>query len=172
MIAADACSDYGLEVAPLSKDTLDKVQELLPEYFVPGNPIDLVAGLDLSVIKPVLETVMRSGEVDSVIFIFIEAQRNKGPNIQEFGGQGVDMGAMWEIAMQQVRPRIKALHGLSQEIGVPLYIVANVQEGKSGDEETLLEDDSPMMHKEVESACVAISAMVEYYEYRQRALSG
>src|SRR5450756_1133362 len=48
VIAADACADFGLEVPNLSKKTLNKVQGLLPDYFVPGNPIDLVAGLNLS----------------------------------------------------------------------------------------------------------------------------
>lgn len=171
VIAADACSQYGLEVAPLSDKTLDRVQEFLPAYFVPGNPIDLVAGLDLSVIKPVVETVMRSGEVDSVMFIFVESQRHKGPNIKEFGGPGIDIGAFWDGAMKQVRPHVMELNGLAEELGVPLYLVANVQEGKLvGDDEAI--QDSPMAYREVESACAAVSAMARYGDYLLRTSGG
>ncbi len=164
VLAADACTDFGLEVAPLSKRTLDSVQALLPEYFVPGNPIDLVAGLDLSVVKPVIETVMRSGEVDSVMFMFVEAQRHKGPGIQEYGGRGIEMGALWDGAMQNARKGVIELGELAKEIGIPLYVVANLQEGKLG---AALEDREghPMVFKEVESACSSISAMAKHYEY-------
>lgn len=162
VIAADACSDYGLEVAALSRDTLDRVKGFLPEYFVPGNPIDLVAGLDLSVIRPVVEAVMRSGEVDSVMFIFIESPRNKGPGIQEFGGRGIDISLVWDGAMKQVRPHLEELYRLGAESGVPLYVVANL-EGKLAHDEP--SEDSPMIYREVESACAAISAMGRYHDY-------
>jgi acyl-CoA synthetase (NDP forming) len=168
VIAADACSDFGLEVPNFSKETLDKVQKLLPAYFVPGNPIDLVAQLDLSVLKTVIETVMRSGEVDAVMFIFVEAQRNKGPNIQELGGRGIDMAKYWDAAMEQVRPQIDGLHDLAQEIDVPLYITANVRSGSIVNGYESLGDESheaPMIYKQVETACAAIGAMAEYYDY-------
>ena len=167
VLAADACSNHGLDVVPLSRETLGRVQELLPAYFVPGNPIDLVAGLDLSVIEPVIETVMRSGEVDSVMFMFIEAPRNKGRGIQEAGGRGIDMGVFWDGAMKRIRPHVRALGGLAGEIGVPLYIVAKADEGKLGDE-TVQAQDSPMVFEEVESACAAMSAMARYHDYLER----
>lgn len=164
VVAADACADIGLEVPSLSGETLEKVAGYLPDYFVPGNPIDLVAGLDLSVLRPIIETVMRSGEVDSVMFIFVEAQRNKGPNIQELGGTGIDMGKYWDAAMEHVRPHIDGLHGLANEIGVPLYITANVESGGLGSK-SLANGESPMIFKEVEASCAAIKAMARYYEY-------
>ena len=165
VIAADACSDFGLEVPDFSGETLDKVQELLPEYFVPGNPIDLVAQLDLSVLKTVLEIVMRSGEVDSVMFIFVEAQRNRGPNIQEFGGKGIDMAKYWDAAMELVRPQIDGLHDLALEIGVPLYITANLRSGGIVNGSEFISSEAPMVYKQVESSCAAISAMAQYYHF-------
>lgn len=171
VIAADACADFGLEVPNLSKKTLDKVQGLLPDYFVPGNPIDLVAGLNLSVIKPVLETVMQSGEVDSVMFIFVEAQRSKGPNIEESGGTGIDMAKYWDAAMEQVSPQIDGLHDLAQEIGVPLYITANLRSGGIVNGTEGISNELPMIYKQVESSCAAISAMAHYHHYLQGAQS-
>jgi hypothetical protein len=164
VIAADACSDFGLEAPNLSSETLDQVQKLLPEYFVPGNPIDLVAQLDLSVLKTVLEIVMKSGEVDAVMFIFVEAQRNRGPNIQEFGGTGIDMAKYWEAAMELVRPQIDGMHDLALEIGVPLYITANLRSGGIVTGSEFVSSEAPMIYKQVESSCAAISAMAQYYE--------
>jgi acyl-CoA synthetase (NDP forming) len=167
VVAADACTEFGLEVPALSPATLDSIQALLPDYFVPGNPVDLVAGLNLTVVKPIIETVMNSGEVDSVMFIFVEAQRNKGPNIQEFGGKGIDMAKYWEMAMKDVRPAINNLHGLAHEIGVPLYITANVDTGRLGSGLNSNDNGSPVIYKEVEASCAAISAMAQYYAYLQ-----
>jgi acyl-CoA synthetase (NDP forming) len=167
VIAADACSDFGLEVAKLSDETLAKVVELLPDHFVPGNPIDLVAGLDLTILKPVLDIVMRSGEVDSVMFIFVEAERHKGVNIQERGGRGFDMAALWELGMKHFHKALWDLYSLGSESGIPLYVVANV-ELLLADTAEAFTGDLPMTFDSVEAACASISAMSQYYLYRER----
>jgi len=126
---------------------------------------------NLSVIKPVLETVMQSGEVDSVMFIFVEAQRSKGPNIEESGGTGIDMAKYWDAAMEQVSPQIDGLHALAQEIGVPLYITANLRSGGIVNGTEGISNELPMIYKQVESSCAAISAMAHYHHYLQGAQS-
>ncbi|MHB8895452.1 MAG: CoA-binding protein, partial [Candidatus Geothermincolia bacterium] len=65
VIASDACVDAGLEIPALTRETLEGIGALLPDYWVPGNPVDLVAGLDLRVIQPIIELLIRSREVDS-----------------------------------------------------------------------------------------------------------
>ncbi len=171
VIAADACADYGLEVPRFSRETLEKIAGYLPDYFVPGNPVDLVAGLDLTVLRPIIETVMRSGEVDSVMFIFVESQRNKGPNVRECGGTGIDMGKFWDAAMQAVRPHLNELNILARESGIPLYFTANVDSGGITGKD-LMNGDSPMIFKEVEASCAAISAMAQYHEYLEHSRGG
>ena len=42
---------------------------------MPGNPVDLVAGLDFSVTMPIIENLMLSGEVDAIIFTWVAAMR-------------------------------------------------------------------------------------------------
>ncbi len=166
VLAADMCTDYGLEVSALSEGLLAEVKKHLPPYFVPGNPIDLVAGLNLQVIIPVVEAVMTSGEVDSVLFIFFESTREKSRKIGDPGGHVVDMGEIWDAAMQRIVEPMQRLYTLGRETGVPLYIAANLDAGGAFLKPGSGNDGLPMVYGEVESACAAISIMARYAEFR------
>lgn len=165
VIAADACSEQGLEVAPLSTGLLEAIGSDLPDYWVPGNPVDLVAGLDLSIVKPILETLMRSGEVDSVMLIMVESQRSKGVNIKETGGRGYDLSAMWNMTTSKLIGYLEEMYGLMWELEVPLYVTSNFDEFLD-EESSTPGEKRVMMFGDVESACRAISAMARYHEYR------
>jgi hypothetical protein len=164
VIAADTCADYGLGVAELSRETLESIGRLLPDHWAPGNPVDLVAGLDLTVIKPVLETIMRSGEADSILFIFIGARHSRAVKITETGGKGLDVSHFWKIMNEQLVAILDELYLLSHELEVPLYVTSNFSSA-IGSQCTDGVGPAPFAH--VESACAAISAMAQYYEYRQ-----
>jgi hypothetical protein len=164
VIAADTCADFGLGVADLSSETLDSIGRLLPGHWAPGNPVDLVAGLDLTVIKPVLETIMRSGEADSILFIFIGARHPRAARATVTGGKGLDVSQYWKIMNEQLVVVFDELYGLSRELEVPLYVTSNFSSAISGQPG---DGSSPAPFSQVESACAAISAMAQYYEYRQ-----
>lgn len=166
VLAADMCTDYGLEVTPLSEGLLARIGGHLPPHFVPGNPVDLVAGLDLTVIIPVIEAVMTSGEVDSVLFIFFEATRNKGPRVRSAGG-GIDMGEIWDAAMRRMAEPIRDLYRLGGETGVPLFVTANLNAGGAFLKPESDGDGLPMVYGEVESACAAIALTADYAEFRR-----
>ena len=164
VLAADSCAERGLEVVRLSDRTLSSIGRLLPDYWVPGNPVDLVAGLDLTVVKPVLETIMRSGEADSVLFLFIEAPREGAAGARSGDGAGIDLSAAWDMFTEQVVGFLEELEGLARESGVPLYVASNFESARSVDSSgsTRL---STTVFDDVESACAAISDMVAYSLY-------
>jgi acyl-CoA synthetase (NDP forming) len=164
VIAADACADYGLGVAELSRETLDSIGRLLPDHWAPGNPVDLVAGLDLSVIKPVLETIIRSGEADSVLFIFVAAERSRSISTTKTGGKGLDVSHFWDTMTEQLGTVFEELYLLSHELEVPLYVTSNLSPAMGRQR---ADGAGPAPFADVESACAAISAMAQYYEYRQ-----
>jgi acyl-CoA synthetase (NDP forming) len=166
VIAADACTDRGLEIARLSSATLGEIGSMLPDYWVPGNPVDLVAGLDLTVVRPILETLMKCGEVDSVLFIFIESQRSKGISVVDAGGLGVELGALWDMMTQKLSEYLRELYGLANECGVPLFVSSNFDRVSDGVPATLGGGDNPMVYEDVESACAAIAAMADYSRFR------
>ena len=78
VIASDACSELGLEVVKLSSETLEKIGKLMPAWWVPGNPVDLVAGLNFATVMPIINILMKSGEVDAVMLLFIGPPRDSG----------------------------------------------------------------------------------------------
>lgn len=162
VIASDFCTEIGLEVAALSTRTLEKLEKMLPDWWVPGNPVDLVAGLDFSVIKPVIETLMTSGEVDAVMFLWIGAPRLKNARIK--GERGMDLTGVWRTMDQYFMEHIGELYELMHRLQVPLYIATSLRlDGGDGDD-----DDGcpPLVFESVESACRAVSAMADYRRFR------
>jgi acyl-CoA synthetase (NDP forming) len=165
VIASDVCSEEGLDIVQLSPQTLERIGKHMPDWWVPGNPIDLVAGLDFTIIKPVMEILMKSGEVDAVMFLWIGAPRKEKPVISVKGG--VDISGVWDMIRHHFKDYAKELYDLMQELEIPLYFASNAQpadltdSGDEGDESYL------MVYESVESACRAIKAMATYHEFRE-----
>lgn len=161
VIASDFCTEIGLEVVKLSSKTLEKLERMLPDWWVPGNPVDLVAGLDFSVIKPVIETLMTSGEVDAVMFLWIGAPRLKNARLK--GERGMDLSGVWRSMDQYFLEHIGELYELMHQLQVPLYIATSLRVEDGGDPDGC----PPLIFDSVESACRAVSAMAEYYHFRE-----
>ncbi len=161
VIACDFCTEIGLEVATLSGETLSKLEELLPDWWVPGNPVDLVAGLDFTILKPVIEILMKSGEVDAVMFLWIGAPRRKGEAEASQSERGMDISAVWNVMDQHFMGFYGELNTLMHELQVPLYIATSIEmqdtPGRDG--------CNPIVFRDVESACRAVSAMAGYRSY-------
>ncbi len=165
VMASDACTEAGLEVAALSKQTLAEIGKYLPEWWVPGNPVDLVAGLDLTIIPPVIETLMRSGEVDSVFFIFVTPRRVGGlgpPHVE----RGLDLRGAWDLVYAKMVEKFDELHEPMRACRVPLYVVSTLKEADERDETE--KTRTPLaVFDTVEMACRAISEMAFYAERTQ-----
>ncbi len=136
VMASDACTEAGLEVVALSDKTLAEIGSNLPDWWVPGNPVDLVAGLDLTIIPPVIETMMCSGEVDAVFFIFVTPRRATGlgpPHVEK----GLDLRQAWDMVYSQMVKKFAELHKPMTTKGVPLYVVSTLGEPDEGGDDTL-----------------------------------
>lgn len=164
VLAADFCTEQGLEVPQLSEGTLAKLEALMPGWWVPGNPVDLVAGLDFDVVKPVMEILMKSGEVDSIMFLWIGSPKKEEPVDTSRGG--MDISRVWELIRDRFDAHVTELYGLMQELQVPMYISTSIEfEDKVSDDGKPRQ--RPVVYRSVESACQAIVAMANYSEYRR-----
>ncbi len=67
VLAADACTRVGLDVVKLKPETLEILDEILPEWWSRNNPIDLVAGLRPGDFIDCIETMLRCDYVDCVL---------------------------------------------------------------------------------------------------------
>jgi acetyl coenzyme A synthetase (ADP forming)-like protein len=70
VLAADACSAFGLVVPELSPTVQEELRARLPDWAGLSNPIDLVASATAETYRRCLEILLGSDEVDSVVVIF------------------------------------------------------------------------------------------------------
>jgi acyl-CoA synthetase (NDP forming) len=75
VVTADLCGEYGLEVPELSRELLDKMDQMLPAYWSRSNPIDLVGIRDPAVPLAILEELMKWDGCDAVINLGIMGRR-------------------------------------------------------------------------------------------------
>ena len=166
-MASDACTEAGLEVAALSSETLSEIGRNLPDWWVPGNPVDLVAGLDLTIIPPVIETMMCSGEVDAVFFIFVTPRRASGlgpPHVE----RGLDLRQAWDMVYSQMVTKFAELHEPMAKNVVPLYVVSTLTESDPESQEAPSDGPGLAVFDTVEMGCKAITAMVAYQKRMAR----
>ena len=74
VLAADACSEAGLEVTPLPESILKAIDERVPSRWSRGNPIDLAGGETRDTIPEVLDLICAHPEVDAVIHLGLGIQ--------------------------------------------------------------------------------------------------
>ncbi len=168
VIASDRCYEEGLETVKLSDKTLDKLRKLLPDWWVPGNPVDLVAGLNPAVIMPIMEILIKSGEIDSLMLLFIVPPQSSWDATLTENAGGVEIPDWKKLIIENYPIVSKKLHDLSHDYNVPIYSVMNItdQEGislaeKQGDEPVAICDN-------IEMTCHAVGEMYRYYKFRKK----
>lgn len=69
VLAADACTQNGLNISQLTSDTLAKIDKLLPPYWSRGNPIDTVGSPDTTAFLKSLEILLTDSEINSILLL-------------------------------------------------------------------------------------------------------
>lgn len=67
VLTADACTEAGLDVAPLPEETLRRLDERLPAWWNRQNPVDMVAGMSRGAFFKAIEIVAQCDQIDAVI---------------------------------------------------------------------------------------------------------
>ncbi|MDT8379696.1 MAG: acetate--CoA ligase family protein [Desulfotignum sp.] len=83
VIATDLCTEYGLVVPPLSRDIIERLNGLLPDFWSHGNPVDLVGEGNPDVPKTCLEELLKWDGCDAVIHLGIHGRRVLVNNMAE-----------------------------------------------------------------------------------------
>jgi acyl-CoA synthetase (NDP forming)/GNAT superfamily N-acetyltransferase len=81
IVAADACVAAGLEVPELSHGLQASLRELAPAGGV-GNPVDLIAAAGADVFEQAVGLLLRSGEIDALIAIYVAPYVTHAPDIE------------------------------------------------------------------------------------------
>ena len=71
IIIADACEGFGLEVAPLSEDTQNRLREHLPAEASVANPVDMIASATPEQVERAMRIIVADPGIDSVIASYV-----------------------------------------------------------------------------------------------------
>lgn len=71
IMATDAVCEYGLQMAPITDSTKDKLKSFLPAAASVKNPIDMIASAPIEHYKQTLETVIADENVDMIMVIYL-----------------------------------------------------------------------------------------------------
>jgi acetyltransferase len=69
VMAADALSDDGYEPVCLSKETVDKLDNILPPFWSKRNPIDMLGDAAPELFRKVVEICLKAKEVDGLLIL-------------------------------------------------------------------------------------------------------
>ncbi|MFC1895407.1 hypothetical protein ACFL0Q_01925 [Thermodesulfobacteriota bacterium] len=171
VLASDICVREGLEIVDLSKGLLDQIGKFLPGWWVPGNPIDLVAGGDYTSLVPMMELLINSNEVDSIVVIFL------GPPNSSWDATPEKYIEHMKNIPNRNTPHFnpddfsmvfKKWFEMGRKKNVPLIPVTNITDEK-GIRMAEKQGNQPVaMHKGIDSACRAVDEITRYSRYRER----
>jgi acetyl coenzyme A synthetase (ADP forming)-like protein len=71
IIIADACEGFGLEVAPLSEETQNRLREHLPAEASVANPVDMIASATPEQVERAMQIIVADPGIDSVIASYV-----------------------------------------------------------------------------------------------------
>jgi acetyltransferase len=70
VLAADHAQELGLTLATLSEHTIQTMEQALPNYWAPGNPVDLIGDASPERYRVAVDACLADSAVDGVLVIF------------------------------------------------------------------------------------------------------
>lgn len=126
VIGADACAAAGLDVIPLPESVLQELDTILPGWWSRGNPIDLVAGNDRTMMTRAIECVLKCPEVDAVLVLGVgymssrAAEMHRVPELVEMG-----MGKLIDAACDVELHEVRKINSLIDLYGKPVIVASD-----------------------------------------------
>ena len=159
VLAADGCSEAGLQVATLSRETLQAIGKHMPPWWVAGNPVDIVAGLDYEAVLHVIDILLSCGEIDALMVLFILQQQNFAPSPVYVNETRERVRKRRDYMFKIIGALSPLLFDAMHRFGVPIYSVSNLRPRppRQGDEAKM--NKRMTVFRTIEDACAAIRAM-------------
>jgi acetate---CoA ligase (ADP-forming) len=89
ILCTDACEAGGLIVPELPETTKSMLRKFLPAASGLSNPVDMIASARAESYQKTIETILTSGEIDSLIVIYIPVDRNDSESVAQAIRDGV-----------------------------------------------------------------------------------
>jgi acyl-CoA synthetase (NDP forming) len=126
VIGADACAAAGLDVIDLPTEILEELDRFMPGWWSRGNPIDLVAGTDRSLMSRSIETALKSPEVDAVLVLGVgymcsqSARLRNSEEAERFG-----LTRLIEMATNMELHDVRRITGLTDLYEKPIIVASD-----------------------------------------------
>ena len=89
IMCTDSCEANGLQVLPLSEDTIATLDSFLPEEASSANPVDMIASAAPADYARTIELVAKDPNVDALIIIYIPPDPSRASEIATCIKQGI-----------------------------------------------------------------------------------
>jgi len=172
VMSADYCTEQGLEVAQLSQETIEKLKKILPPWWAPGNPVDLVAGIGYAGPREVMPILIESGDIDSLLLIGIGWVHTTPGNLKEISPLKniIDIDKMTEERKKGDLRYCRKIREFIQTYNFPIIPVSTViKQAFIRRLESLMELllSEVMVYPDIEQAIRALSAITSYHLWRR-----
>lgn len=105
-LAADACEEYGMEIAPLSQSTVEQIRKILPPWASVGNPIDLFQSPEVDqkmAHASTIEALFADPNVDAIMIISLMTEYHEPFDIFDVLMARIEQGLRKPIVISGVR---------------------------------------------------------------------
>lgn len=168
VMAADSCSNHGITLEPLSKNAYEQIDRILPPYWSRGNPIDIVASLNLNNIKDIIQIILQEmPQVEAILllgvggFSFLARLAKHSPLIPE------SQKSVLDIIIKTETNLFKEIMDLSNQYKRPILIATLLTSVNSPAIEYLSSRDYPIFPSP-ERMVQAFRYIVNYYQWTKR----
>jgi acyl-CoA synthetase (NDP forming) len=177
-VSSDACERLGLKIAPLSPETIEKLNKILPDRWPHANPVDTVATGIMNVTYDCIWPLMEDPNLDSLLIIggvgmsamlpLMGADHIKAI-ISQAGNSGFLMDFADQMFASSANEEMKGLDKLFECIDKykkPVIISTPVNETmRNSPVFQKLQKNGVMMYPTPERAATVIAKLVEYSRY-------
>ncbi|MBM4333473.1 MAG: hypothetical protein FJ117_20010 [Deltaproteobacteria bacterium] len=169
VITADACNEIGLEVPALDEPIIRAMDDFLPPYWSRGNPVDMVATINMEAYIKCLELLISWDKVDAVISLSGDAGplAMMLPDVKK-KAEAIFPAEKTEKILQQVSEARTQVYqrvcDLIKKYQKPIFAVgANLVRGKGGAQP----DFSLPQFRTPERAARTAGMLYQYFRYRK-----
>jgi acyl-CoA synthetase (NDP forming) len=180
-VSSDACERLGLKVAPLSRETIERLNKILPDRWPHANPVDTVASGFANVTYDCIWPLMEDPNLDALLIIggigmSAMLPRFGGDHLKAVLQQADNPNSIMDFAQQvfsaMEKTEIEGLDRLFDSIEKykkPVIISTPINETiRNSPVFHKLQNNGLMMYATPERAAIVAAKLVEYSQYLNR----
>lgn len=166
VLAADVCSNYGLEIVDLSNSTVSALAKNLPPWWNPGNPVDMLAGNSEGAIIKSLEILLNADETDCILMMGVSGLSKTGPLPYTASDKEAETHAQQTI--EHLTTALKEIREMSHHYKKPVVTATELPFTSGNLVEKVFYDigkKSFAVYRSPETASIVLSNLVKYGKY-------